>query len=353
MAAPGYEVGQIPPVPLFDLPDLSLLYARDDAFTLKFTDVANKYPGLTLSPVACDDSGSRIGSDGAVLAYGDSGSSYSDADGVTQTHTDGSGVKLGDGEILQVNADGSGSYVGPAAVITVNGDGSGSYFGGGVDAGLVVSLDGRGAGDYSGPLGVITVNGDGSGRLVGRVIITVNADGSGSYMGNGLTIDNDGHGTATVVGSEGVVEVAADPLAPVPALGKFPSLGALEPQNFCGVSMSVDATLLFDFGAAELRPDAAAVVATLAQALTDNNVPAATVEGHTDSISDDAFNQTLSENRAGAVAAALRGQGVTTQLDVVGYGKTRPVAPNTNADGSDNPAGRQLNRRVEVFIPIF
>ncbi|MCL2668889.1 MAG: OmpA family protein, partial [Micrococcales bacterium] len=93
--------------------------------------------------------------------------------------------------------------------------------------------------------------------------------------------------------------------------------------------------------------------ATLAQALTDNNVPAATVEGHTDSISDDAFNQTLSENRAGAVAAALRGQGVTTQLDVVGYGKTRPVAPNTNADGSDNPAGRQLNRRVEVFIPIF
>jgi OOP family OmpA-OmpF porin len=95
------------------------------------------------------------------------------------------------------------------------------------------------------------------------------------------------------------------------------------------------------------------VISAVAQALKDNDVPTATVEGHADSISDEAFNQTLSENRADAVTAALRAAGVSTDLTSVGYGKTRSVASNTNPDGSDNPAGRQLNRRVEIYIPTF
>jgi OOP family OmpA-OmpF porin len=180
-------------------------------------------------------------------------------------------------------------------------------------------------------------------------------DGSGYYVSISLDllIENDGKGNALVIGPSGTIDVAADPLPPVPKLGKFPPLGALEPQEFSGVLITLDAALLFDFDKYNIRPDAQKVIATVARALKDNDVPIATVEGHTDAIGTDAYNQTLSENRAKAVLDALKADGVSTQLEAVGYGKTKPVAPNTTPDNKDNPAGRQLNRRVEIFIPIF
>jgi outer membrane protein OmpA-like peptidoglycan-associated protein len=77
------------------------------------------------------------------------------------------------------------------------------------------------------------------------------------------------------------------------------------------------------------------------------------IEGHTDAIGSDAHNQRLSEQRAEAVRAWLTAHGyVPASTPVKGYGKRRPVAPNTNPNGSDNPAGRQQNRRVEVVIKI-
>lgn len=69
------------------------------------------------------------------------------------------------------------------------------------------------------------------------------------------------------------------------------------------------------------------------------------VEGHTDSIASEAYNQTLSERRAEAVADWLAAHGVDRQrLRTVGWGESRPVATN------DTPSGRQQNRRVEVII---
>ena len=352
MVVPGYEMGQFPDVPLLSLPDLSLLYARDDVFFQRFSEVENTYPGLTLSPVACDASGDPTIPDKVTLAYGD-GKTYAGPDGITQSFGDGSGLLLSSDETIKVNADGSGKYVGPAAIVEVSPDGSGQYTGSGGDAGLIVSLDGKGAGTYSGPEGVITNHGDGSGTFSGGgVAIVNNGDGSGSYTASGLMIENDGKGTAHILGTQ-TMDVVAPPMTPVPKLGKFPSLGALRPQKFCGVSITVDSTVLFDFGKADIRPEAQELISTVAQALKDNQVPAATIEGHTDSVGDDASNQTLSENRAGAVRDALLAAGVTTDLEAVGYGATRPVAPNTNPDGSDNPAGRQLNRRVEIYVPTF
>ena len=49
----------------------------------------------------------------------------------------------------------------------------------------------------------------------------------------------------------------------------------------------------------------------------------------------------------------LKKNGATASLDWQGFGETKPVAPNTNDDGTDNPAGRQANRRVEIYIPTF
>jgi outer membrane protein OmpA-like peptidoglycan-associated protein len=79
----------------------------------------------------------------------------------------------------------------------------------------------------------------------------------------------------------------------------------------------------------------------------------ATVEGHTDAKGSDTYNQTLSENRAKTVRDWLAVHGaLPTATPVKGWGKRRPVAPNAKPDGSDDPQGRQKNRRVEVVLDL-
>src|SRR5438046_8488542 len=71
------------------------------------------------------------------------------------------------------------------------------------------------------------------------------------------------------------------------------------------------------------------------------------VSGHSDSTGSDAFNLTISQQRAQAVANYLIGQGIpATRLRVVGYGATRPVADNATA------AGREMNRRVDLSFNL-
>ena len=121
----------------------------------------------------------------------------------------------------------------------------------------------------------------------------------------------------------------------------------------CGTVITLEDSVLFDFGSSSLRSEASTTLSNLATVLKDSKAPKVQVQGHTDSISDDASNQTLSEQRAKVVTDALTSNGVTATIESVGYGETRPVAPNENSDGSDNPAGRRLNRRVEIFVPTF
>ena len=71
------------------------------------------------------------------------------------------------------------------------------------------------------------------------------------------------------------------------------------------------------------------------------------VDGHTDSIGDDSFNDQLSKRRAQAVADVLRDARPDLRLTVKGHGERQPIAEN-EADGKDNPAGRAKNRRVEI-----
>jgi len=69
------------------------------------------------------------------------------------------------------------------------------------------------------------------------------------------------------------------------------------------------------------------------------------IEGHTDSTGADAYNQSLSERRAWSVQRLLTERGVDpSRISAMGYGESRPVASN------DNPAGRQMNRRVEIRV---
>jgi outer membrane protein OmpA-like peptidoglycan-associated protein len=77
-----------------------------------------------------------------------------------------------------------------------------------------------------------------------------------------------------------------------------------------------------------------------------------TIDGYTDAKGADAYNLQLSEKRAASVKSWLVQKGGVDgkRIKTKGWGKANPVAPNTNPDGSDNPEGRQKNRRVEITV---
>jgi len=103
--------------------------------------------------------------------------------------------------------------------------------------------------------------------------------------------------------------------------------------------------VLFDFGKATLRPEAREKLAKVSGILLAYPTLKVRVEGNTDNVGSDEFNQTLSEKRADAVRDYLVAQNVNPDsLTAVGFGKTRPIASNDTADG------RQQNRRVEMVM---
>ncbi|MGH9211714.1 MAG: OmpA family protein [Acidimicrobiales bacterium] len=109
--------------------------------------------------------------------------------------------------------------------------------------------------------------------------------------------------------------------------------------------------VLFAFGQHDLLPDAVSVLDELVQAIDYFAEAPVQVNGHTDAVGSDAANQTLSEQRAQAVADYFTDAGIDpSRLQTQGLGETQSAAPNTHPDGSDDPQGRAENRRVEIVI---
>jgi outer membrane protein OmpA-like peptidoglycan-associated protein len=110
--------------------------------------------------------------------------------------------------------------------------------------------------------------------------------------------------------------------------------------------------IVFEFGSSRLTSDAHRKLRDVADVLLyEARGRAIAVEGHTDSIGAELYNQGLSERRAASVAEALTSHGVSARLvSTRGYGSAYPIAPNESEDGSDNSDGRTLNRRVEIVI---
>jgi outer membrane protein OmpA-like peptidoglycan-associated protein len=103
--------------------------------------------------------------------------------------------------------------------------------------------------------------------------------------------------------------------------------------------------VLFDTGKFSLRPEAREKLAKVAGIVSGHPGLRLQVEGHTDSVGSDDYNQQLSEQRGGSVRDYLIGQGMAESLvSSRGFGKTQPVASNETA------SGRQENRRVELVI---
>jgi outer membrane protein OmpA-like peptidoglycan-associated protein len=115
------------------------------------------------------------------------------------------------------------------------------------------------------------------------------------------------------------------------------------------IRFSLPADILFDFDKATLRPDAEAPLARAQRLISAYPRAPLRIVGYTDAKGDDAYNDRLSLARANSVAARLV-PGKSRAAAVEGRGERDPVAPNAKPDGSDDPAGRQLNRRVEIVL---
>ena len=348
-AVPGLKAGEIPAVPVFSIPSIGVFAQNSDKAIIETTKELSTVPGITVSPAKCDGNGVVSGStilsgSGAGVTSSDSGSVINSGAGagvITEGPVsivyggEGSGTYTNSetGENITVSSDGSATYKSKTLSINVSSDGSGTYDNS--ETGVKINISSTGSGTYEDSKNNIKYNNNGN--------------GSGTYTSSTLNIINKGDGTALVNGQK----IKAEKLPPVAKVGKFPKVESLKPVKSCGTVITLQDGVLFDFGKYDLRPEAKATLAKLATVLNQAKVPAAQINGHTDSIGDDAFNQDLSEKRASAVATQLKADGVTANLQTHGYGKTQPVADNTNADGSDNPAGRQANRRVEIYIPAF
>ncbi len=112
-----------------------------------------------------------------------------------------------------------------------------------------------------------------------------------------------------------------------------------------GIKITFDSGILFNFDSYALTNSSEDNIGELAETLKKYEDTEILIEGHTDSIGSDEYNQRLSVERADAVADYLVNHGVAQKrVTVEGYGENQPVATNTT------DAGRAQNRRVEVAI---
>lgn len=107
----------------------------------------------------------------------------------------------------------------------------------------------------------------------------------------------------------------------------------------------------FEFNKKDLKPESFPALDELVQMMKDNPAMVIELSGHTDNKGGEKYNTLLSQKRADACVDYIVSKGIDkSRLLSVGYGSKLPVALNSNADGSDNPEGRDRNRRTEFKI---
>jgi outer membrane protein OmpA-like peptidoglycan-associated protein len=132
--------------------------------------------------------------------------------------------------------------------------------------------------------------------------------------------------------------------------GVMEDLGAKVTDQEITIELAAD--FLFDFDKYALRSEAADSLRKVGEVVKAYPKAPLLIEGHTDGKGTHPYNIKLSENRALSVKNWLaQNAGVdSVRITTRGWGETKPVAPNTNPDGSDNPQGRQKNRRVAITL---
>jgi photosystem I P700 chlorophyll a apoprotein A2 len=118
------------------------------------------------------------------------------------------------------------------------------------------------------------------------------------------------------------------------------------------IRIDLAADVLFDFDKYTLLPKAGDTLRKIGQVAASYPSSPILIEGHTDGKGTHPYNMKLSENRANAVRAWLvqNASVAGSRISTRGWGETKPIAPNKKPDGSDDPEGRQKNRRVEIVL---
>jgi outer membrane protein OmpA-like peptidoglycan-associated protein len=116
------------------------------------------------------------------------------------------------------------------------------------------------------------------------------------------------------------------------------------------VAVEVD-NVYYDFNQATIKESSFASLDKLVKLLNDNPTMSIQLNAHTDNRGEEDYNQKLSDARANSVVNYLVKKGINkTRLTAKGFGESKPIADNENADGTDNPEGRQKNRRTEFQV---
>ena len=330
MLVPGYALGEIPPIAAPEMPDLSVKENPNAKITLDMTQKISAVPGINVTPVKVEN-GNIVGGDYSIQ---DGDGEYSDENLTIKRNKDGSGqyINKETGVTFQVDAQGSGQYLDDKNKVSfqIGADGTGVYKDENNDV-------------------TITIDKNNSTYTKGNITVKNNGDGSGTYIDKDkdLLIENNGKGKAIITLKGKSTEVEAKPLEKpekFPKLKMVPPVPSIEANSLL---ITLDSGILFDVDKYDLRPEAEEVLKNLAIVLKEADIKAFEVDGHTDSDAGDKHNQILSENRANAVKNFLASQGITAEITIKGYGKTRPIASN------DTPEGKQKNRRVEIVIPTI
>lgn len=141
---------------------------------------------------------------------------------------------------------------------------------------------------------------------------------------------------------------------PIPPEAEAPPPPSDEPvysETASELKIQLDGDILFDYDRSTIRPKAESILQEVAGVINRYQNPDILIEGYTDSKGRDDYNLDLSDRRALAVKDWLIKKGkVAGRIVTRGWGEAKSIAPNENPDGSDNPEGRQQNRRVEITV---
>jgi len=143
-----------------------------------------------------------------------------------------------------------------------------------------------------------------------------------------------------------VTDLSGNPIA---IGGKVEEMRVKETPTEITIDLAAD--VLFEFDKAEVLP-AAKETLTKAATFVRDAKGVVRIEGHTDSKGDDEYNLRLSLRRAESIRNWFVASGAISgaQFSVEGAGEKKPVAANEKPDGSDDPSGRQKNRRVTIVV---
>ena len=350
MKVSGYSLGEIPPILVPEVPNLSVSENPAAKITVERVKKISSVPGITVIPVKIEND-SIVGGNYTMQIGKNGEGQLSDKNKTVQTDGKGAGQYIDEKVTIQRDEDGSGQYINNVTGVTlqVNADGSGQYIDG--RNGITFQIDADGTGMYSDDKNntTITINEMDATYTTDNIAITNNGDGSGRYndKSKNLTIENNGKGKATITYKGKTVEVDAKPLEKPQRFSKLQMVPAIPSIEANSILITFDAGVLFDVDKYDIRPDATEILKNLVTVLKEADIKSFEIDGHTDSDASDEHNQVLSENRANSVKKYLVSQGIGAQILTKGYGESRPIATN------DTPEGKQKNRRVEVIIPVI